>query len=106
MSLVPLYRSEAGVQHFLRYDGDGKYSCVSVADCEPILDRNKAMATHNDGYSPSRELRRAASIPLIVWMKWMNEDGVDVFKPENETYLKRKLNDPDWRHLRTATGRL
>lgn len=106
MSLVPLYRSEAGVQHFLRYDGDGKYSCVSVADCEPILDRNKAMATHNDGYSPSRELRRAASIPLILVHKWLLEEGWNAFDPACADKLKAKLNSADYQYLRTAPGRL
>ena len=33
---------------------------------KPIIEHNKKMYTHNDGYSKSRELKRVASIPTLV----------------------------------------
>lgn len=101
-----LYRSEGGIDHYWVDNGDGKYVVTAVQQATPILDRNKAMATHNDGYSPSRDLRRVASIPFIVAMRWLNEEGWWCFDPENSDRLKRKLNSSDWAHLRTAPGRV
>jgi hypothetical protein len=99
-----LFTSSVGIRHFWRDDGD-RTSVVSLQDAEPILERNKAMAAHNDGYTPSRELRRVASIPLILVLKWLNEEGWYAFDPNARDRLKRKLNDPEYRWLRTAPGR-
>lgn len=79
-----------------------------VQDCEPIVDHNKRLQSLNDGYNPDRSLKRIASIPLVVAEKWMNEDGINWMalpKHEKRKYLARKLNDPQWRHLRTSAGR-
>jgi hypothetical protein len=77
----------------------------SVQDVAPIVERNKALQNADDkGWSPSRELRRAATIPDIVILKWRNELGVDVLNPDHWPAVKRLLNDPEWRHLRTAPG--
>lgn len=79
----------------------------SVQDVAPVLERNKALQNADDrGWSPSRELRRAAAIPDIVILKWRSEEGIDVFDPNHWPAVKRKLNDPEWRYLRTAPGRL
>jgi hypothetical protein len=95
------------VSHWWRDEGDGRSTIVSVQDVTPVLERNKAMATHNDGYSPSRELRRAAFIPNIIRQKWLNEEGWDAYRPDlYGEQLRRKLNDPDWRFLRTAEWRM
>ncbi len=102
----PLYRSSAGIRHYWRSAGGDDYEVVSLQDAEPILESNKAAATHNDGYAPSRELRRAASIPLIVILKWLNEEGWFALDPACADKLKEKLNSSDYRYLRTAPGRL
>jgi hypothetical protein len=47
--------------------------------------------------------RHIASIPNIILVRWMDEDGVNVLGMSSEEwgkYIKRKLDDPDWRHLR------
>lgn len=102
---IALLTSAAGVQHTLLRDGD-KDRFVQTQDTTPILEMNKAMASHNDGYSPTRELRRVASIPYVIIAKWLNEEGWDAMDPANHDRLVRKLNDPDWAHLRTAPGTL
>lgn len=102
----PLFTSEAGVTHEWEDDGAGGGIIHSTADVAPILELNKAMATENDGYAPSRELRRVASIPLVLIAKWLSEEGWDAFDPANEDKLAAKLNSADYAHLRTAPGRL
>ena len=102
----PWFVSSCGVAHYWRPQADGGVAITSVQDTGAILDRNRAMATHNDGYSPSRDIRRAASIPLILVAKWLQEEGWDAFDPACGDQLKKKLNDPDYLWLRTAPGRL
>jgi hypothetical protein len=103
---VPLLTTEAGVRHTWEDNQDGTYTVHSEQDVEALLDLNKAMANHNDGYSPSREWRRAAHIPAILLLKWRQEIGSDPLHPANRDWLMKRLNDPDWRYLRTAEGRL
>jgi hypothetical protein len=74
-------------------------------DCTPILERNKALANDGDGYSPSREFRRVASVPNVVVEQWLNE-GINIFDPDHWPEIRRRLNDPDNRFLRTAPGRV
>ncbi|CAB4157907.1 hypothetical protein UFOVP679_54 [uncultured Caudovirales phage] len=102
---VPLWTSEAGVQKSLRVNGDGSIDVALTQDVGALLDRNKAMANHNDGYSASREMRRVGSIPWGVINQWLAE-GFDPFDPDNKHILARKLNDSDFRDLRTAGGHL
>ena len=99
-------RRSLGAGLYFRGRRDGRAVLERVQDVESVLARNKALAREDDGYSPSRELRRAASIPLVVAEKWRNELGVDVLDPDHWAAVKRLLNDPEWRWLRTAEGRL
>lgn len=85
---------------------DGKWAIESIQDVEPILDKNKALHNHDDGYSPSREMRRAATIPNIIIMKWRRELGVDIHNPDHWPKVKQLLNSSEWRYLRTAPGNL
>ena len=97
---------ETGIAHFRRNNGDGTVSYLAVQENDQILDANKAMATHNDGYSASREMRRVASIPLGLIQHWKEVEGWDAFDPANSAKLMQKLNSSDFQMLRTAEGQL
>lgn len=105
----PFYVSATGIRHDWIQDGD-KFRIRSTQDVTPFLDRNKAMANHNDGYTADRTMRRVATIPDIIGLKWLNEEGWDwrhaSFDPDVARKLVQKLNDPDWAYLRTAEGRV
>lgn len=104
-----LFRSSAGVDHWMIQDGN-ETRFAATQDVAPTLELNKKMATHNDGYSQSRELRRVASIPYGVMLKWLNEEGfwaMDADKdPDVAKKLAQKLNSSEYIYLRTAEGRL
>lgn len=88
-------------------NGDGTYTIVSEQHVETdILERNKAMYNHNDGYTPSRDMQRVASIPMALIEHWQTVEGWNPFLPENADKLAAKLDDSDLRYLRTAHGRL
>jgi hypothetical protein len=47
--------------------------------------------------------RHIATIPNVALVKWMNEEGADVLRMSGEEFgefIRKKLDDPDWRHLR------
>lgn len=100
-----LWRTPGGTTVYFRDLEDGNYEVWSTQANDPFLERNKAMATHNDGFSPSRELRREGSVPLALIQKWKEDEGVNVLKPEGHEFLKKKLNDYDWSYLRTSPGK-
>jgi hypothetical protein len=104
-----LFRSSAGIDHWMVQEGN-LTRFASTQDVAPILEQNKAMATHNDGYTPSRDIRRVASIPYIVMHKWLTEEGwwaMDAgHDPDVARKLAAKLNSEEYRYLRTADGQL
>lgn len=105
MSRQFLLTSTRGIDWYMHDDGETtRYEAVSPT--EAILDRNKAELTHNDGYSPSREMRRVARIPYIVGLQWLNDEGWWFEDPANANKLADKLNSSEWAHLRTAEGHL
>jgi hypothetical protein len=101
-----LYTSSRGVNHAMRDNGDGTFSISSSQDLESVLDYCKAAESHNDGYSPSRELKRAFFLPDVLVIKWMNEEGWNAYDPACSDRLVRKMNDPDYAYLKTAPGRI
>jgi hypothetical protein len=104
-----LFRSSAGVDHWMITDGK-ETRFAATQDVAPFLEQNKAAATHNDGYSASRELRRVASIPYGVGIHWLNTEGwwfMDADKdPDVARKLAAKLNSSEYLYLRTAEGRV
>ncbi len=106
MTERPLYTTASGARLSWRPDANGGGAVISATDVAPVIERNKAMANHNDGWAPSRDLRRVASIPFALVHKWLVEEGWNALDPKHADRLRAKLNDPDWRHLRTAPGRV
>jgi hypothetical protein len=100
--------SFSGVAEYHHYDPATDRTVIeTVQDVAPILESNKAQQNADDrGWSATREMRRAATIPDIVILKWRREYGVDVFNRDHWPAVKRLLNSSEWRHLRTAPGQL
>jgi hypothetical protein len=81
--------------------GERTITAQTWQDVEPILDRNKALQNEPQRSDWGRHI---ATIPNVVIVKWMNEEGADVLRMsggEFGQFIRRKLADPDWRHLRT-----
>jgi hypothetical protein len=98
---------EGDVTHYSEPDGEGGLLITAVQDVAPIIERNKAVRNHNDGYTPSREMVRIGFIPNIFRDKWMNEEGWDAWRPDlYPEKLVQKLMDPDYAFLRTGGGRV
>lgn len=92
--------SDVSTRSFLDH-GERKIVFEQVQDIEPILDNNKRLK--NEPQSRKSPLRHIATIPNIFIEKWLREDGVFVLglsKHEFAKFVMKKLNDPDYRHLR------
>jgi hypothetical protein len=102
LTFVPLWISRGGVEKRLRLNADGSMDVAMTQDVTDILERNKAMATENDGFNKARDLRRVATIPEAVAAKWRDEG----WYPHDKKKLAEKLNSAEWAWLRTAEGNL
>jgi hypothetical protein len=100
----PLFTSAAGISHAWREDADGTVVFAASQEVGAILEHNQQAQTLGDGYSPSRELARVASIPLVVLYRWMTEEGWDPFSPDPDCQRKlaQKLDSAEFRRLRTS----
>jgi len=90
---------------------DGKVTIKKSQDVNPILQKNKRLYNLNDGYTPSKDIKRVASIPTMVLELWAKEyNSTNNFKriPKSEItkILKSRLNSNEYRYFRTASGRM
>jgi hypothetical protein len=82
----------------------GEITIERSQDVEPVIEANKRAQTAGDGFSPSRDLRQIAEIPMGVVELWRTVLGVDIFNRDHWPAVKRLLRDSEWRHLRTSSG--
>ena len=102
------YDKETGTKTFHDYDHNTGLATISTeTDVSPILTNNKDM--YNDpSYKQQgmkNDMLHVARIPMELIAKWKFEDNIDVFNNADKKKVMRKLNDPAYRYLRTASGR-
>lgn len=88
---------------------DGFTLTTEAPDLSPILDRNKALAGGSGRDHWKGDFRLEASIPNIVLLDWATKDGVPaemIYSDEYAKRIARRLNDPDYRHFKTADVRI
>lgn len=83
---------------------EGNLVVRHVQDVEPILERNKTLRTMDQ---PSDWGRHVASIPNVIYVRWLNEEhargrtDLRMFTPEFDEIVQKKLQDAEWAYLRT-----
>ena len=92
-------------------ESDGKLTINNQQNLNPLMERNKKLYTQNDGYTPSRDMRRIASVPPIILQIWAKEyNGTRNWwalpKEIQKKIMKTKLNSSEFRYFRTAEGSL
>lgn len=105
----PLSDLAPGVSRSIRFDAKGDATLKTetrMSDVKAALDHNATARNHTPGKTADGTMVRCASIPAAVVLKWLTEEGLDVYNPQHADRLMRKLNDPDWAYLRTGGGRL
>lgn len=95
---------EEGVKRGL-YLQDGALVSSMTQDCVPIAEYAKAR--HREGHHGSKDMRLAASIPLVMVEKYLNDNGVTFREfagsPEHKARL---LGDPKLAHFRIWPGQV
>ena len=88
------------------YDDSTQTTIIeTIQDLDPYIEANKReQASGHDGYTPSREMRKVASIPIEIVNQWMVERGINALRPEDWPKVAALLDDPDHRFLRTDAG--
>lgn len=90
-------------------DGEG-FRIYSEQDAKAIIEANKQkQAMGRDYYARDKDMWKVACIPLILHLKWAEEQGIPghaMFGHEMTEITARKVNDPDYRHLKTADVRI
>lgn len=112
----PLYLSGA---RLLSFDGDvatwvrpdpneDRLDVERVQMVDPIIERNKRL--QNDPEHKRNGIKNDwchfATWPNIIIEKWMVDYGINVLKRDHWHAALKKLEDPDWRYLKTITGRV
>jgi hypothetical protein len=75
-----------------------------IQDVEPHIEYNKSLQSLKQTGDWGRHV---GHIPLVIIEKWLNEEWnrgnihLRPFTPEFDLLVERKLNDPDWKYLRT-----
>lgn len=90
-----------GLKTTMEIDGD-ETIITKTQDIEPVLDLNKAKSNELGKKIYSDAYNHVASIPPSVQVKWLWEEGLDIYNPEHAERLKRKLNSNEYRYLRTS----
>ena len=101
-----LLTSSRGINWGMRKDDQGRIEFVASGDSEAVLDRNKQIHNHGVHRNAEKDRYLAASIPPIIEVKWLTEEGLNIHDPNHRDRLRKKLNDPEWSHLRIWKGRL
>lgn len=95
-----------GIETWFHKDGAG-FQLERTQDVSAILEQNKAMQNDGSGgWSKSREFRHAAVVPDVILEMWAKEAGLQMNDKAFGEVVKRKLNDPDNRFMRTGVFRL
>lgn len=88
---------------------DGNIRVRGVQDVDPILALNKQVINPKKLKGKLNEAEglgtKVASIPTILVEKLLKEKGINLLTCSQKE-LHRVLNDPDYKKLRTAHGRL
>lgn len=96
----------AGIAQYHWYDVDTDTSVFeSVGDAGPVIEANKKLQNEPQIWKNGmkNDFVLYASIDPITQLKWLSEDGINVWKKEDGHRISKKLEDPDYRYLKCTT---
>ena len=85
--------------HFHSADGTSAIQHRSE-DLTKLLDQNKRL--QQEDHHIKDELRLSARIPVTIYYEWKNKFGVDLYDKNHAPAVRRLLNSPDYRYLKTT----
>lgn len=94
-----------GIERWFHHDGE-TIAIETKQDVSKALDVCRKIRNEFQGYKDEGDHHHhhVAHFPQVVIDHWREEYGLDVFDPDHSEAVWKKLNDPDWRYLRTTEG--
>lgn len=87
----------------LHFESDGTLIVEEKQDAEPIIEYAKAARDHRfDSWTCDGMLQHVAEIPMVEYIKWCREAGVQMWSREADLVVEKKLADPAYAYLRAA----
>ena len=71
-----------------------------IENIQPLIDSNKKL--QQEDHHIKDEFRLSARIPMTVYYEWKNKYGVDLFNPDHKEGVRKLINSPDYRYLKTT----
>ncbi len=103
------YDPLTGTTEWFEATDDG-FRIYTEMDAAPILDLNAhKRSMGREYYAADKDFWRVASVPNIMLIKWATDMGVPVDKVYSDEFaeiITRKLNDSEFRNLKTADVRI
>ena len=111
MTKVRATEWDAGIKTRYIQESDGKLTINNQQNLNPLMERNKKLYALNDGYTPSKDMRRIASVPPIILQIWTKEyNGNNNWwalpKDIQKKIMRTKLNSNEFRYFKTSEGSL
>ena len=75
-----------------------------IEDIQPLIESNKKL--QQEDHFIKDDFRLSARIPMTVYYEWKNKFGVDIFNPDHKEAVKKLINSPDYRYLKTTNRRI
>ena len=105
------YDPISGLYTYHSYDHENETTYISYGvepkSTELILDINQKIA--NEPEFTKEGIKEGwwfyASIPVELQVKWLIEEGIDIWKKEDWPRVKAKINDRDFSKVKTTYGR-
>ena len=86
--------------HFHSADGTSAIQHKSE-DLTKLLDQNKRL--QQEDHHIKDELRLSARIPVTIYYEWKNKFGVNLYDKNHAPAVRKLLNSPDYRYLKTTS---
>ena len=75
-----------------------------VENIKPLIDSNKKL--QQEDHHIADDFRLSARIPMTIYYEWKNKFGVDMFDPNHKEGVKKLINSPEYRYLKTTNRRI
>lgn len=95
----------AGPVQTRMHEEDGKTIFERVQDCDPIMDRARAL--HNEGLHGTSEMKHAAKIPAVIVERYCHDKGITFSEfCGDQAHIRAILSDPSLSAFRIWKGKV
>lgn len=97
-----------GIIEKFHYDETTDTSYIeTIQDVESIIKENKRQFNDTPEFGKHKgDLHRVASVPVVLMQKWAKEWGLNMYGEDFKVKLIQRLNDPDYKYLKTCNTKI